>query len=438
MAPAEAAMDQRARQALAEAPDLVVAGESGEIFELPELAAAVEGGAGPTACPRELWIPLPQGSDLFLLPGRTPIGLERSGGEALPVPEMGGRLWAVAAFVAPAYTILRHPAYRIEADAPRLPLYAYCAVGWKRGRFWVPARRVDRDLRQELGGFDLAAVERGATALLARHPGNRLAVHLMDNCARRYGCPAARNFALGRWEMPLPTAAGCNSRCVGCISLQPEGDYPVTQERIDFVPRVEEIVELAVPHLSNAERAVASFGQGCEGEPLSQPRLLLAAVQAIRRETARGTLNLNTNGSDPDAVAALFEAGLDSIRISLNSALPERYNAYYRPVNYRFEDVARSIALAREKGRWASINYLVFPGVTDVAGELEGLCRLIETTGLAMIQWRNLNIDPEDYRARMAIREPPLGLENVMEEVARRFPGVRFGYFNPWLAGHDA
>ncbi|MBE7557909.1 radical SAM protein [bacterium] len=426
------------RECLQGGPDLVVADEAGAIFELPELCAAVECGRGPEPCPDSLWMPLPPGSDLFLLPGRTPIGLDRRTGDALPVPAMNGRLSAVAAFVAPAHTILRHPAWRRESDAPRLPLYAYCAVGWKDGGFCVPAVRIDRDIRQELSGFDCDEIERRAEALLAQFPHNRLAAHLVNNCVRRYGCPAARNFTLGRWEMPLPTAAACNSRCIGCISLQPDGDYPVTQERIDFVPTVEEIVELAVPHLLRAERPVASFGQGCEGEPLANPRLLISAVRKIRKRTDRGTLNLNTNASDPDAVAALFDAGLDSIRVSINSALPERYDAYYRPVNYRFEDVARSLALAAEKGRWASINYLVFPGVTDTPRELEALSHLIQRTKLSMIQWRNLNIDPDDYRALMAVCERPIGMENLLAEVARRHPGVRFGYFNPCLSPQPA
>ncbi len=429
-------MDRVKRLTLRNGPDLVVADEGGHIFELSELGAAVDGGRGPEACPERLWVPLPEGSDLFLLPRRTPIGLDRRTGDALPVPEMDGRLSAVAAFVSPAHTLLRHPAWRREPDAPRLPLYAYCAVGWKDGGFWVPVVRVDPDIRQELAGFDCEEIERRAQALLERLPHNRLAAHLIHNCVRRYGCPAARNFALERWEMPLPTAAGCNSRCVGCISLQADGDYPATQERIDFVPTVGEIVELAVPHLASAERAVASFGQGCEGEPLSNPRLLVAAVREIRKATRRGTLNLNTNASDPAAIAALFDAGLDSIRVSINSAIPERYNAYYRPMNYRFEDVVASIACARRTGKWASINYLVFPGVTDTPRELEALVRLIEETGLAMIQWRNLNIDPDDYRNLMAVEEAPVGLENAMAEIARLHPEVRFGYFNPHLAYH--
>ena len=425
-------------RALQNGPDLLVADENGEIFEIPQLCAAVDGGAGPSHCPAHLWMPLPEGSDLFLLPGRTPVGLHRSTGESLPVPYMETPLTAVAAFVAPAYTVLRHPAWRREADAPLLPLYAYSAVAWMNDRFVVPVVRVDPDVRQELAGFDCEAIERGAVSLLERHPGNRLAEHLVDNCVRRYGCPAARNFALGRWEMPLPSSAACNSRCVGCISLQPEGAYPATQERIKFIPTVEEIVELAVPHLERAERPVASFGQGCEGEPLTNPKLLVEATRAIRERTSRGTINLNTNASLPGVIDELFSVGLDSIRVSINSAVAGRYDAYYKPVNYCFDDVVRSTTLAAEKGKWASINYLVFPGVTDVPSELDALDRLIASTGLSMIQWRNLNIDPEDYRARMAVEEPPMGLEVFMEEIARRFPQVRFGYFNPCLEEEPA
>jgi wyosine [tRNA(Phe)-imidazoG37] synthetase (radical SAM superfamily) len=416
-------------------PELVVANSAGEIYEIPQLAATVDCAGKPSLCPDDLWIPLPEGSDLFLLPNRSPIGANPATGEMMPVPfDDSGPLMAVAAFISPAFTVLRRPVCRKEEEAPLLPLYAYCAVGWMKNRFWVPAVRVDRDIRQELGGFDLDAIQQGAVALKKRYPNNRLAAHLMDNCVTRYSCPAARNFALGRWEMPLPTATACNSRCVGCISLQPDEDaYTASQDRIAFTPTVEEIAELAIPHLREAERPIASFGQGCEGEPLVNPKLLRGAIEAIRKETDKGTINLNTNGSRPDVVAELFDAGLDAIRVSINSAIEERYNAYTNPVNYVFEDVVQSIAVARKKGKWASINYLVFPGVSDTPSELEALLALIERTELHMIQWRNLNIDPDDYQPRMKVDEEPIGLENVMKEVKKRFPDVRFGYFNPYL-----
>ena len=102
-------------------------------------------------------------------------------------------------------------------------------------------------------------------------------------------------------------------------------------QRITFVPSPEEIADVAAPHLAQAEQAVASFGQGCEGEPLLQGPTLLAALKLIRRQVSRGTINLNTNASRPETVARLVAAGLDSMRVSLNSARPEYYAAYYRP-----------------------------------------------------------------------------------------------------------
>jgi len=39
-------------------------------------------------------------------------------------------------------------------------------------------------------------------------------------------------------------------------------------------------------------------------------------------------------------------AGLDSVRISLNSPVRETYTAYYRPKGYGFGDVAESVRVA--------------------------------------------------------------------------------------------
>ena len=78
-------------------------------------------------------------------------------------------------------------------------------------------------------------------------------------------------------------------------------------------------------------RAMVSFGQGCEGEPLtryaSSPRP--SAASARRRTGAR--CNINTNASLTAGLAALFDAGLDAIRVSLNSAVTDLYEAYYQP-----------------------------------------------------------------------------------------------------------
>ena len=147
-------------------------------------------------------------------------------------------------------------------------------------------------------------VEATTRKKLKKHKDNRLIQHL-GKCCLTYGCPAARNYFLGRWEAPLPTSPACNARCLGCISLQPSGCCPATQDRITFVPSAKEIGEVAVPHLETAENPIVSFGQGCEGEPLLQADVIDQAIRLIRSSTSRGTINLNSNSSLPDQVRGL-------------------------------------------------------------------------------------------------------------------------------------
>jgi wyosine [tRNA(Phe)-imidazoG37] synthetase (radical SAM superfamily) len=256
----------------------------------------------------------------------------------------------------------------------------------------------------------------------------------MNNCCNTYHCPAARNLALGRWECPVPSSPACNANCIGCISFQPAEETIVsTQDRLTFKPLASEIVEFTVPHLINAPYPIVSFGQGCEGEPLLMWETIRESILEIRRHTNRGSININTNGSKPDAVKALCEAGLNSIRVSTNSARKDIYTAYYRPNNYSFEDILESLKIVRSYGGWTSINYFVFPGMTDSIEEYEALRQLIIDTDLCMIQWRNFNIDPDWYLGQIGVTETGemMGIKQLMELLHEEFPKVQFGYFNP-------
>ena len=144
-------------------------------------------------------------------------------------------------------------AYETAPDAPTLPLFCYSAVGWEDERFFVPAVRIEQDIRQECGGFDDNRVQNGVQQMLNAYPHNRLVAHLANNCALTYHCPAARNYFMGRWECPIPSSPACNANCIGCISFQPEEETIVsTQDRLRFKPTAEEIVEYTVPHLETA------------------------------------------------------------------------------------------------------------------------------------------------------------------------------------------
>ena len=274
----------------------------------------------------------------------------------------------------------------------------------------------------------------GVEKLLQAYPHNRLVEHLANNCALTYKCPAARNFFIGRWECPIPTSPACNANCLGCISFQPEEETIVsTQDRLTFKPTAHEIIEYTVPHLETAPYPIVSFGQGCEGEPLLMWQTLREAIIEIRKHTSKGSININTNGSMPQAVKALCEVGLDSIRVSLNSVRKHVYDPYYCPNNYKFEDIIESLKVMNSFGGWTSINYFVFPGMTDSVEEYEALRKVIRETGLKMIQWRNFNIDPDWYLGKINITDTgeALGIKQLMELIHEEFPEVKFGYFNP-------
>jgi len=415
-------------------PRVLVANNDGDIIECPEYAMTCCAGTEPEL-PCHL-IPLPEGSTLYTLPGRFPIGFDEKAGKKIVLKNyLGEPVQAVAAFVAPAYTQLMRPAFEKTAEAPLLPLFCYTAVGWKDDKFWVPAVRIDECKRQDANQFSERNIKTGAKGLLKRFPKNRLVKHLMETCCLKYRCPAARNFALGRWEMPLPTSRACNSKCLGCISFQSTKKICSPQERINFAPSPEEIAEIVIPHFETAEQPVASFGQGCEGEPLTEWEIIEEAIKIIRYETKRGIINLNTNASYPERIGRLAEAGLDSIRVSMNSAREEYYEKYFMPADYKFADVVESIKIARGKNKFVSLNYFVFPGFTDQQDEWNALENLLESPGVDMIQWRNLNIDPDWYIEEMGIdfTAGRIGIKKVIDNVREIFPEVRFGYFNPYL-----
>jgi wyosine [tRNA(Phe)-imidazoG37] synthetase (radical SAM superfamily) len=411
-------------------PFLLYSDRKGNIFEDQSLYVTGRSGWDALPVPPEEWIELPSGGSLYELPGRRGIGIDVKSGEM----RLCDKGWAVAAFIPPAHTGLYLAAYETGHDAPTLPLFCYTAAGWFDNTFYVPAIRIEKDIRQENSGYKNEEIESGAMALLRAYPQNRLVQHLMKNCCLTYHCPAARNFALGRWECPVPSSPACNANCIGCISFQPaEESISSTQDRLNFKPLPEEIVEFTVPHLQSAPYPIVSFGQGCEGEPLLMWETIRESIIEIRKHTDRGSLNINTNGSNPKAVRELCNAGLNSMRVSMNSARKHIYETYYRPNNYSFEDVVESLKVMREAGGWASINYFVFPGMTDSLEEYEALRKLIRETDLTMIQWRNFNIDPDWYLGKIGIMETgeAMGVRQLMNSISEEFPDLKFGYFNP-------
>lgn len=415
----------------------VVANAHGEIFELPGFAAVAMGGQEPLLMSRLNTIDMPFGSELMMLPNRHPMvfNLETDCFETLRENPYapGEPLFAVAVFNSPGNVNRYFCAYDTDETKDLLPLFSYGAVGWGGKGFRSAAILVDEEPRQDLRLMPREGVVKGVDKMRIQYPENRLMRHL-ERCGLEYGCPAAKNFFLGRFEAPLPTSKACNANCLGCISFQEEDNLVACQERISFTPSPEEIAQVSLEHINKTKNCVVSFGQGCEGDPLTAFHVIEPAIRMIREETDQGTINMNTNAGMPDRLEQLFEAGLDSMRASMNSVRSSCYTAYFRPKSFTYEDVVKSIDTAGKMGKFVSINYLNCPGVTDTEAEFTALKQFLSDHPVKMIQWRNLNFDPKVYCRIMEAAggaSPSLGMQFIIDELRNLFPDLIHGYFNP-------
>jgi MoaA/NifB/PqqE/SkfB family radical SAM enzyme len=291
----------------------------------------------------------------------------------------------------------------------------------------VAAMRTDESEDWQPRRFGDGELEAMLAARLARDPRNRTLAQLAV-CAREYGCFTAQNVFLERGEAAIPVAPKCNAACIGCISEQDlESAVPSPQTRIAFEPDVADLVRIGVHHLERVDDGIVSFGQGCEGEPLLRSIEIARAIEGMRAARGNGTINCNTNGSMPAALRRLIDAGLQAVRVSLNSFRPHVYAAYYRPSGYALDDVLESVALAVRSGLRVSLNLLTHPGVTDERAEVDAAEAFLRAHPVALVQTRTLNIDPDVYFARVGRPTEPLGMREALERIRRI--GISLGNF---------
>jgi len=416
-------------------PFMLYADSKGRIFDHPRFRMAGFSGNAPAPLAEDDLIPMPEFSKLFFIPGCAPVGLDPDTGKYRTVPrvKINGvtrSCYAVAAFLEPGIVRTHLPAVDYAPKKYVLPMWAYTAVGFREGRYWAAGFSIEYNPRWDPRHYDDRKLVPAIRDYQRKHGQGPLLEHL-SGCATINHCFAAKNLFLKRWEAPLPVSRACNAECLGCLSLQSDPSCTASHQRISFKPTVKEIVSLAVRHLNQAEEAIVSFGQGCEGEPLTEHELIAESIRKIRERTSRGTINLNTNGSWPERVRLIAESGLDSIRISMNSARPDLYRAYYRPRGYDFDDVVSSLELCRRKGLYTMMNYLVFPGITDQQEEIKAVTDIIRNTGLNFVHLKNLCIDPQLYMEKMPKgRSKAVGMKQMASLLKEEFPNLELGYFN--------
>lgn len=405
---------------------LVYADANGNVYDHDEILALGRGADMITEMTEDELIPLPEGATLVSLPSTRPIGMDEQTGEMVA---MEGEVNAVGALLPQGFTRLYIPSYVKTDKSYKLPLFGYSAVVWKDEGFYVAAHPTDNPEPWNPKNCDVNELELGVKRLTEQYPDNRLFQHL-SHCALEYECLTASNTFLNRLEGALPVSSNCNAGCFGCISEQPDGrGFTSPQTRMTFRPTVDELIEVMLEHLKTPD-SIISFGQGCEGEPATQASIIIPAMRKVREITSLGHININTNAGLTDHIRGIVDAGLSLMRVSTISALDDHYNAYYMPRGYDLRSVEKSMKYAADRGVYTSINYLVFPGVTDREEELEAMIEFARRTELKLIQMRNLNIDPESYLDLIPKAQGDLlGMKQAIEIFEAELPDVVIGSY---------
>lgn len=403
------------------------ADQNGEIYDAPGYAAVGRLGDESVLLTLTDMIPLPEGTDLMYLPGRTALGLQD--GCLQPVT---GPCTAVAAILPVGYTRTFVPAFSRQPSAPLLPLYGYAAVGLYQDELYVAAIKSDDNEKWNPFHYNTPDLKKKVTRVKKQLSGNRI-VEQLAHCSLTWHCCTAQNLFYRRWEAGIPVSPACNADCFGCISKQPAECCPSPQSRIQFAPNAEEIANVGIYHLSAAPEAIISFGQGCEGEPSLAAENVAAALAKIRAATQQGLININTNAGYTTGIRKIVDAGLDTMRVSMISAREEVYQAYYRG-DYTLAQVRESIAYAKSHGVYVSINMLLFPGLNDRPEELAAWEEWLADTGVDMIQLRNLNVDPDAFLTVMPKPQgKPLGVVPFLQRLGARFPELVIGSFSHYV-----
>ena len=398
------------------------ADSNGEIFDAPGFSAAVMIGNKILPVDSSELIPLPESADLMYLPNRRAIGFKNG-------KQVFLRGNAVSAILPVGYTRTFLPAYQSEKKIQPLPLYGYTAVVLYKDELFTTAVKTDENHKWDPKFYNTRSLKKLISKVKKDLPNNRLIDHL-SRCSTEWHCLTAQNLFYHRWECGIPTSPKCNANCVGCLSFQK--NIESAQSRIEFIPTADEIAEVGIYHLSTAEDAIVSFGQGCEGEPSLMHKNISEAIRKIRAKTDRGQINMNSNAGSFESVKNIIDAGLDSIRVSIISANDEHYQRYYRAV-YKFDDVKRSVDYALKNNVYVSLNLLYFPGFNDRVVEVESWKKFLTEFPVQMIQIRNLNLDPEIFSRLMPADDEFLGTKKFIETLQKNFPRIQIGNFSHFV-----
>ena len=148
----------------------------------------------------------------------------------------------------------------------------------------------------------------------------------------------------------------CNLRCTYC--MPEEGLVWLPKQTLLTDDEVVRLVRVA------AERLGVTEVRFTGGEPLLRPGLVRIVAESSQLRP-RPRLSLTTNGIGLTRLAAaLADAGLDRVNVSLDTLRPERFEALAR--RRRLEDVLDGLRAAHDAGlRPVKLNAVLMRGVND-------------------------------------------------------------------------
>jgi pyruvate formate lyase activating enzyme len=236
------------------------------------------------------------------------------------------------------------------------------------------------------------------------------------------GLPPIKGFlptSLIEWEGRLSCALflpGCNFRCPFCHA----SDLVLRADQIPDVP-LAAVIEHLETNRGWVDGAVVSGGEATTHGGL-------AALLGILHEHVNG-VKLDTNGSQPEVVAELVDAGVvNSVAMDVKAPLDGRYEAA-AGVPVDAEALRATIRLLRSRGIEHEFRMTVVPGLHTCRDVVAVARELGPSEALVLQQFAPLNCIEPEYLARKPFARAELRdmASAAMEFVARcRLRGEAF------------
>ena len=413
---------------------LLLASEQGEFFEHPKLeplpTRAGERLPADLGGP-DLFKASPSGSHLVALRRYRPVGWdpERQCRVQLTKIERKGQereVWAVGAALPPDWLCLRAPTGEGGRGIPDEHLPACCEVAAREGAVLVAASNLQSLSRGDPLAYDTPDLLSRVQRRLAATPGNRV-LRRLAHCALEYSCRMAQNFFYKRGEIFLSVSGGCATGRRRCSAFHPPQNGGSVNDSSHARSRVEDLVDVGAEHLREARGGTVTFGLGAGGDQQLSYERIERSILMLRAHAPDARLNLDTQIGLPSSIGRLFNAGLFSVRIGLNSAVQDHYERCYGSVGATFENLRGALGVARGKGGRIFLGLEVVPGFSDRPSELEALLRLIAEFGVDGVQLRTGGGSPEEPSVAVSGERAALGIGELVRQLKSRAPGLWLG-----------